>query len=116
MIERFNSRLRDECLNAQVFVTLDDARRKIERRRVECNHERPHSSLVYLTPEAFAAIKRNEPARTAGQRCGPARCRARRSRPQSQTVFRPTLKAGEGWVEKLQNLMRAENESKLDRY
>lgn len=29
-IESFNSRLREECLNEHVFVSLDDARRKIE--------------------------------------------------------------------------------------
>jgi putative transposase len=54
-IESFNSRLREECLNEQVFVSLDDARRKIERWRIEYNRERPHSSLGHLTPEEFAA-------------------------------------------------------------
>jgi putative transposase len=54
-IESFNSRLREECLNEHVFVSLDDARRKIEQWRIECNQERPHSSLGYLTPEEFAA-------------------------------------------------------------
>jgi putative transposase len=29
-IESFNARLREECLNEEIFVTLDDARRKIE--------------------------------------------------------------------------------------
>jgi putative transposase len=65
-IESFNSRLREECLNAEVFVSLDDARRKIEQWRQEYNRERPHSSLGYLTPEAFAALTRSAPAtRTA---------------------------------------------------
>lgn len=54
-IESFNSRLREECLNAQVFVSLDDARGKIEKWRIEYNRERPHSSLGHLTPEEFAA-------------------------------------------------------------
>ena len=54
-IESFNSRLREECLNEHVFVSLNDARRKIERWRIEYNRERPHSSLGYLTPEEFAA-------------------------------------------------------------
>lgn len=54
LIESFNSRLREECLNEHVFVSLDDARRKIEQWRIEYNQERPHSSLGYLTPEEFA--------------------------------------------------------------
>jgi putative transposase len=54
-IESFNSRLREECLNEHVFLSLDDARGKIERWRTEYNRERPHSSLGYLTPEEFAA-------------------------------------------------------------
>jgi len=54
-IESFNSRLRDECLNEQVFVSLADARQRIEQWRVQYNRERPHSSLGYLTPEEFAA-------------------------------------------------------------
>jgi putative transposase len=54
-IESFNSRLRQQCLNQHVFISLDDARRKIERWRIEYNCARPHSSLGYLTPAAFAA-------------------------------------------------------------
>jgi putative transposase len=54
-IESFNSRLREECLNEQVFLSLDDARRKIEQWRMQYNRERPHSSLGYLAPEEFAA-------------------------------------------------------------
>jgi putative transposase len=54
-IESFNSRLREECLNEHVFVSLDDARSKIEKWRIEYNRERPHSSLGHLTPEEFAA-------------------------------------------------------------
>jgi hypothetical protein len=51
----FNSKLRDECLNEHVFVSLDDARSKIEKWRFEYNRQRPHSSLGHLTPEEFAA-------------------------------------------------------------
>lgn len=53
-VESFNGRLRDECLNANWFVNLADARRKIESWRVDYNAERPHSSLGYRTPEEFA--------------------------------------------------------------
>lgn len=54
-VESFNGRLRDECLNANWFATLDDAKEKVERWRTEYNGERPHSSLGYLTPLEFAA-------------------------------------------------------------
>jgi putative transposase len=43
-IESFNGRLRDECLNANWFTSLSDARRKIENWRQDYNQQRPHSS------------------------------------------------------------------------
>jgi putative transposase len=53
-IESFNGRLRDECLNANWFHNLADARAKIKAWRDEYNGERPHSSLGYRTPNEFA--------------------------------------------------------------
>ncbi len=53
-IESFNGRLRDECLNANWFTSLTDARRKIETWRRDYNELRPHSSLNYLPPAEFA--------------------------------------------------------------
>ncbi len=53
-VESFNGRLRDECLNTNWFMTLAEAKAKIERWREEYNADRPHSSLAYQTPEAFA--------------------------------------------------------------
>jgi len=52
--ESFNGRLRDECLNANWFTSLSDARRKIENWRQDYNQQRPHSSLNYLPPVEFA--------------------------------------------------------------
>jgi putative transposase len=52
-IESFNGRLRDECLNENWFLTLEHARRIIEKWRIDYNTERPHSSLGYRTPEEF---------------------------------------------------------------
>ena len=52
--ESFNGRLRDECLNANWFTSLSDARRKIESWRQDYNQQRPHSSLGYLPPAEFA--------------------------------------------------------------
>jgi putative transposase len=53
-IESFNGRLRDECLNANWFHNLADARAKIGAWRDEYNGERPPSSLGYRTPNEFA--------------------------------------------------------------
>ena len=55
-VESFNGRLRDECLNANWFRHLADARGKITQWKDEYNRERPHSSLGYRTPYEFAEI------------------------------------------------------------
>ncbi len=55
-VESFNGRLRDECLNANWFRTVADARAKISAWRDEYNGERPHSSLGYRTPNEFAEV------------------------------------------------------------
>ena len=54
-IESFNGRLRDECLNVEVFFTLADARRKLALWHHDYNHHRPHSALDDRTPAEFAA-------------------------------------------------------------
>ena len=43
-IESFNGRLRDECLNAAMFDSLDDARRKLALWRYDYNNVRPRAS------------------------------------------------------------------------
>ncbi len=53
-VESFHGKLRDECLNASWFGNLLDARGKIGAWKEEYNGERPHSSLGYVTPRAFA--------------------------------------------------------------
>jgi putative transposase len=55
-IESFNGRLRDECLNVEVFFTLTDARRKLAIWLDDYNYYRPHSALADRTPAEFAAI------------------------------------------------------------
>lgn len=52
-IESFNSRFRQECLNEHWFLTLEDAKEKIEVWRVQYNTDRPHSSLNNQTPNEF---------------------------------------------------------------
>jgi len=51
--ESFNGRLRDECLNTEVFLSVAEAKIRIERWRRMYNTERPHSSLGYRTPYEF---------------------------------------------------------------
>ena len=53
-IESFNGSLRDECLNTNWFMSLEDAREKIETWRQDYNHFRPHSSLDDVPPVLFA--------------------------------------------------------------
>jgi len=60
-IEAFNGRLRAECLNASWFLSLADAKDRIEEWRRHYNEERPHSALGNLTPKAY--IEQHQPAR-----------------------------------------------------
>ena len=62
-IESFNGRLRDECLNGNLFFSIDDARRKLEVWRVDYNMVRPHSSLGDRSPsELLEAHHKGVPA------------------------------------------------------
>jgi putative transposase len=64
-IESFNGRLRDECLNVHQFLSLADARVKIEAWRVDYNHVRPHGSLGHLTPTEFLTQGQEQTAEVA---------------------------------------------------
>jgi putative transposase len=52
--ESFMGSLCDECLNVNWFLSIEDARNKIETRWIDYNEYRPYSSLDYKTPDAFA--------------------------------------------------------------
>ena len=54
--ESFNGKLRDECLNGEIFYSLKEAQIVIEKWRVEYNTRRPHSSLGYRPPAPAACI------------------------------------------------------------
>lgn len=51
----FNGRLRDECLNTHRFLSLEDARAKIDAWRRDYNASRPHTYIGWLTPIEYAA-------------------------------------------------------------
>jgi putative transposase len=62
-IEAFNGRLRAECLNAHWFMSLEDAREKLEDWRKYYNEQRPHGAIGHKTP--ISLIRRDgipEPA------------------------------------------------------
>ncbi len=53
-IESFNGTFRAECLNRWLLADGQEAQTIIEQWRQEYNHQRPHSSIGYLPPAAFA--------------------------------------------------------------
>jgi putative transposase len=60
--ESFNGKFRDECLSLEWFRSRAEAKAAIETWRQHYNEVRPHSSLGYLTPAAFAARLKNREA------------------------------------------------------
>ncbi len=62
-IESFNGSFRAECLNTYWFMSLDDAREKLETWRRDYNEVRPHSAIGHKAPM--------ELARASGQACLP---------------------------------------------
>ena len=54
--ESFNSKLRDELLNGELFYSLAEARIVIETWRQYYNTQRPHSSLAYKPPAPSAVL------------------------------------------------------------
>lgn len=53
-IESFNGKMREECLNENIFSSVSEARRIIKEWVEDYNEQRPHSSLGGLTPSMFA--------------------------------------------------------------
>ena len=63
--ESFNGKLRDECLNQQLFFDLADARAKLSHWKRHYNEERPHSSLGQQTPMEFTHNLQQQPQNQA---------------------------------------------------
>ncbi|PZX10139.1 putative transposase [Palleronia aestuarii] len=53
MVESFNGRLQDKCLNQHLFLSLRQARNLIEAWRHDYNHHRLHTSLDGRTPREY---------------------------------------------------------------
>lgn len=66
-IESFNSRMRDECLNQNWFVSLSDAAEKVQAWCHDYNHHRGRKVAGWKTPAEVA-----EEARSAGLQSPPA--------------------------------------------
>lgn len=62
-VESFNGRFRDECLNTHWFLSLADARSKIDAWRRDYNECRPHTSLGWFKPSEFASSAEVNPGR-----------------------------------------------------
>ncbi|MEM6459416.1 MAG: transposase [Planctomycetota bacterium] len=60
-VESFNGKLRDELLNRELFLGLDEARYVLDAWRLDYTHRRPHSSLNWQTPAAYAASIEDDP-------------------------------------------------------
>lgn len=59
-VESFHQRLRDECLNQELFLSVLEAQVVIENWRKLYNAIHPHSNLGYQSPEMFYTAHRQE--------------------------------------------------------
>lgn len=69
--ESFNGKLRDECLNGEIFYSLREAQIVIEQWRVEYNTRRPHSALGYRPPAPAACAPQMAALRSPTAPCAP---------------------------------------------
>jgi putative transposase len=58
-IESFNGKLRDECLNTNLFCSVEDAQEKLDCWRQDYNENRPHSGLGGLAPAQYGKSRSN---------------------------------------------------------
>ena len=59
--ESFNGKLRDECLNGEIFYSLKEAKVVIEKWRIHYNTKRPHSALGYRPPAPLTIAAKPPP-------------------------------------------------------
>jgi len=68
-IESFNGSFRDECLSTNWFLSLDDAREKIEAWKNDYNTFRPLRELSRLTPNEAVANYLKDSNFSTSDRC-----------------------------------------------
>jgi len=71
LIESFNCRLRDECLNVYSFVSIAQVQELIEAWRQEYNHQPPHGALGQLTPSEYTERGQTKGSEAPALRLGP---------------------------------------------
>ena len=92
-IESFNGRMRDELLNESLFLDLDQARKIIVAWVADYNTARPHSSLNYKTPAAYA-YHLTATGHRAALADGSARCPVAHTAPKGVTTAEALIAAG----------------------
>jgi putative transposase len=86
-IESFHDKLRDECLNREIFGSLWEARVVIEQWRLYYNAERPHSSLGYQTPAEFGGRTNGSSGLRSGFALPPSRTAEKNIKPMAELYF-----------------------------
>jgi len=86
-IESFHDKLRDECLNREIFGSLWEARVVIEQWRLHYNAARPHSSLGYKTPAEFAGRAPAPAGLRSGYALPPSRRGEQNIKPMAELYF-----------------------------
>jgi transposase InsO family protein len=86
-IESFHDKLRDECLNREIFGSLWEARVVIAQWRLYYNAERPHSSLGYQTPTEFAGRTLGSSGLRSGYALPPSRTAEPNIKPMAELYF-----------------------------
>jgi len=83
-IESFHDKVRDECMNREIFGSLQEARVVIEQWRLYYNAERPHSSLGYQTPAEFGGRASGSSGLRSGYALPPSRTAAENQNPRAE--------------------------------
>ena len=86
-IESFHDKLRDECLNREIFGSLWEARVVIEQWRLHYNDRRPHSSLGYQTPSEFGRRGGSSSGLRSGYALPPSRTAEQNIKPMAGLYF-----------------------------
>ena len=92
-IESFNGKMRDELLNESLFLNLDQARQVITAWAADYNTARPHSSLGYKTPAAYAGHL-TATGHRAALNDGSARCPVAHTAPKGVSTAEALIAAG----------------------